>query len=112
MAHRVGALGVVIAAVWALGRVLRSGESALRGPAWALAAMIPLQAALGASVIWTHRHPEVATGHQSLGALILAASAVLTARAWAAEARAARSTRLEGKGIAGLPASPAVGGAA
>ena len=112
LAHRLGAAAVSIVAVWALARVLRSGVSALRGPAWVLAATIPMQALLGASVIWTHRHPEVATGHQSLGALILAASVVLAARAVAAKPRRVPSMSPQLAQAQRLPAPAAVGGAA
>lgn len=81
-AHRAWALVVVAASVTVMvmtGR--RVGPHALtRGPLGALAAMLLLQLALGASVIWSTRHPEIATAHQALGAALLATAFLLTLR--------------------------------
>jgi len=49
----------------------------LTTPAIAIAVMIVLQVALGASIIWSGRHSEVATAHQTLGAIVLATTALI-----------------------------------
>ena len=67
---------------WFVVRLLRDaiGQPLLLRPAVAIALMLIMQAALGASVIWSGRHSEVATAHQALGAAILATSALLLVR--------------------------------
>jgi len=49
----------------------------LKFPAAAIGIMLLLQLGLGMSIIWTGRHPEVATAHQTLGAILLATTALL-----------------------------------
>lgn len=81
-AHRVGALvatAVLIATLAVIAKRL-SEESAIRRPMMALLALLIVQAALGASVIWTGRHPEIATAHQATGAVLLATAALLAMR--------------------------------
>jgi cytochrome c oxidase assembly protein subunit 15 len=82
-AHRLGALAVTIAVGTAVWRVMRSGAgSELRRPALAAAALVVIQATLGAFIIWTQRAVPVATAHVVTGAILLAVSLVLTARSW------------------------------
>jgi len=57
----------------------------LSGPAWVLVGLLGAQILLGATMIWTVRHPpephpELATAHQVTGALILAAAFYLAVR--------------------------------
>lgn len=73
-AHRVFAI-VVAAAVIFLGvRTLRQSRShtLVRRSMFIVLALLLMQISLGASVIWTGRHPEVATAHQAMGAVLLA----------------------------------------
>ncbi len=81
-AHRVWAIVVLSVGGWFIVRLLRDaiGQPLLLRPAVAIALMLIMQAALGASVIWSGRHSEVATAHQALGAAILATSALLLVR--------------------------------
>lgn len=72
--HRVFAI-VVAAAVIFLGvRTLRRSRlhTMVRRSMLIVLALLLMQVALGASVIWTGRHPEVATAHQAMGAVLLA----------------------------------------
>ncbi len=82
LSHRLWAVVVLAMGAWlyvSLRRNLR-GERKLTGPARSLASKLVTQVALGASVIWTGRHPEVATAHQTLGAAILATAAMILFR--------------------------------
>ena len=77
--HRLWAIVVIIALDRLIKRVMRAAgsEMKLKFPAGAIGIMLLLQIALGASIIWTGRHPEVATAHQTLGAILLATAALL-----------------------------------
>lgn len=81
-AHRAGAVVVSIVLIATLVVIAKrlADESAIRRPMLALLALLIAQAALGASVIWTGRHPEVATAHQATGAILLATAALLAMR--------------------------------
>lgn len=81
-AHRVWALGVVVALLGTVAILARGfkHEPRVRRPLIVLVALTTLQIALGASVIWLRRMPDVATAHQACGALILAVTALVTYR--------------------------------
>lgn len=81
-AHRVWAVGVVIAVLAMVTILARgfSGESLIRRPLIVLVALMVVQIALGVSVIWMRKPPDVATAHQATGAVILALTALLTYR--------------------------------
>lgn len=81
-AHRCWALVVVGVSLWAMTKINRAlpGRRRLAVPMLGLAALLIAQVALGALVIWTGRHPELATAHQVTGAAILATAALLTFR--------------------------------
>ncbi len=76
--HRLWAIVAVGAVAHLIAKVLRrSTDCKLKTPSLALGLMIVLQVALGASIIWTGRHPEIATSHQTLGAIVLATTALI-----------------------------------
>jgi len=81
-AHRVWAIVVLGVAVWTAARVSQAfpAEPALQRPIVALACLLIVQVSLGVMVIWTGRHTEVATAHQTVGAAILATSVLLAIR--------------------------------
>ncbi|MDH3405021.1 MAG: hypothetical protein OEP45_15480, partial [Acidobacteriota bacterium] len=69
-------------------RVWSRGErSGLLGPALVMALLVAVQVSLGASIIWTGRAVLPNTLHVPTGAALLAASLVLTLRAWHAAVR-------------------------
>jgi cytochrome c oxidase assembly protein subunit 15 len=74
VAHRLGALAVVVA----VGRLLlcarRSNDVRFVRPARALALLVVVQAGLGASVIWTGKAVYPTTAHVATGAAILGLS--------------------------------------
>ncbi|MFI5400093.1 MAG: heme A synthase [SAR324 cluster bacterium] len=89
-AHRVGALAVLVLS-------LAAGWTAFRHPARdaplkrrvvALTALVLVQAALGASILWTQRSLAVTTLHVVNGGLVLASAALVAVRAWMLEAPA------------------------
>jgi cytochrome c oxidase assembly protein subunit 15 len=94
-AHRVGAglvAGLVIGLLW------RAGRGPLRLPVLALCALVGLQVALGAEVVWgtsanagayhslagaeALRHAAVASAHVVVGAVCLSGSLLITLAAW------------------------------
>jgi len=82
-AHRAWALVVLICAgcvVGVIGRQAKDNQSQLIGPMMTMIGLLLVQLALGAGVIWTGRHPEVATAHQATGAALLAVVTVLVIR--------------------------------
>ncbi|MCE9591813.1 MAG: COX15/CtaA family protein [Planctomycetes bacterium] len=81
-AHRVWALGVVAAIMAAVAVLARSfaAEPLIRRPLLALVMLTLVQLALGASVIWSKRTPDLATAHQATGAAILAVAALTAFR--------------------------------
>jgi heme a synthase len=80
--HRVFAIVVTLVVGWVFVQVYRraSDFKELSRPAGALAVLLLVQVALGASVIWTARHSEVTTLHQSTGALLLGTAVLLAIR--------------------------------
>ena len=79
-AHRLWAVTVVIAAFALISTLGTRGyldDPRLRWPAVMITGLLVLQLTLGAMVIWTGCHPEVATAHQTTGAIILGLTAVL-----------------------------------
>ncbi|MDH3525647.1 MAG: COX15/CtaA family protein [Acidobacteriota bacterium] len=88
LAHRLGALAVTLAVGLLVARVWSRGErSGLLGPALVMALLVAVQVSLGASIIWTGRAVLPNTLHVPTGAALLAASLVLTLRAWHAAVR-------------------------
>jgi heme a synthase len=92
-AHRVGALGVLLAVGWTAVRVLRDHRDAplLRRPALLAVGLVALQVTLGAITIWSRRAVLPTTAHLVVGASLLATCLVLALRAHhmiAAEPRA------------------------
>ncbi|MEE9211256.1 MAG: COX15/CtaA family protein [Phycisphaeraceae bacterium] len=83
-AHRVWSLVVLGVSGYLLTRLAYAfgRHRLLVGPILALAALLIVQLALGAAVIWMGRHPDVATAHQATGAAILATAALLTFRVY------------------------------
>lgn len=81
-AHRAWAAVVGLIAAWLVVAVLRRASHVrlLLSPAIAIAALLLVQVALGAAIIWTVRHPEVATAHQTIGAVTLATVFLLLLR--------------------------------
>lgn len=79
-AHRMGAIAVCIAVIFAAVCVFKKfrerGEFFL--PAVLLLALVTIQIFLGALTIWTEKQPHIATMHVAIGAATLAASLVLT----------------------------------
>ncbi len=73
-AHRALALLLALAVGGLAWRLQRDAEvsAGLRQLGWTLAAFVVLQISLGASVIWTGRHPYYTTAHVLLGAFVLA----------------------------------------
>lgn len=82
--HRVGALIVTVLVAWTVARVFRerSGESRLRHPAMALAALVLIQIALGATVVLSGKAVLPNTVHVAIGATVLATSLLVALRAW------------------------------
>ncbi len=79
--HRLGAVAVLIVAGIAIVRALRTGLPALRKPAVALLALLPVQVLLGAATIWSGREYVPATLHVAVGALVLVTSVTLAVAA-------------------------------
>ena len=83
-AHRVGAV-IIILLVVAVARVIWSRHSdrrELTRPAMALLIAVTIQATLGALVVLTLKQPIINTLHVATGAVVLAASLVLTLRTY------------------------------
>jgi len=84
--HRLWAVVVLGATVFMLVKMtpVLSRSHALRFPVIAILVLMILQVGLGASVIWSKRMPDIATAHQSVGALLLALSTLLVVRSYLA----------------------------
>ena len=81
-AHRMGAVAVLGSGV-AVTLAVIGGIPIRReivGPVLALVGLLFFQLALGATVVWSGRHPEVATLHQAIGAALLAVAVWLLIR--------------------------------
>ena len=88
-AHRVGAmvlLPVLLVGLLICVRREHPVSESLRRPAIWLLVLFAIQVLLGFAVIWSQRHPEIATGHQALGAAILGVAVLIVARASRARA--------------------------
>ncbi len=102
-AHRVGAVTVAALVVWTVARVWREArsEARLKRPAAALAGLVVIQVALGATVVLSGRAVLPNTVHVATGAMVLATSLLVTLRAWRlregkpSEAPAASAGRFE-----------------
>lgn len=68
-------------------RVVRSTPRLAR-PGWLLLALVVVQIVLGVLVVWKTKHPHITTAHVFNGAAILAAAALLAARAGRSSAAA------------------------
>jgi len=69
---------VLIWVAWALFGL--PGRPELLAPTLWLTIMIVFQVLLGAAIVWTKRDPNITTGHQAIGALILATATWLAVR--------------------------------
>lgn len=78
MAHRIGALAIVISAGWLAWRNLRAaGTSAVNSRfAIGLLGLILVQAAFGVFTVWSNKAADVATGHVMIGAICLVVSSL------------------------------------
>ena len=106
--HRVGAIVVVAAVLTTTGRVwmrMRDRTELVR-PATLLAALVGVQATLGALTVLSRLNVWVNSIHVVCGALVLATSLVLTLRAWRGRFVDTMSARLEAERT---PFSRAVG---
>ena len=83
-AHRAWAVAVSGVLVWTTYRVLRAHGTRpeLTRPSVAVLALLFVQLALGALVIWTGKAVAITTLHVVVGAMVLATSLVLTLRVW------------------------------
>jgi cytochrome c oxidase assembly protein subunit 15 len=82
MGHRLWALAV-IAHVFLLLASLKAFFTempTLAGPMRAILLLLLVQVALGILVIWTGKHPEIATAHQVVGATLLALAGLIQMR--------------------------------
>lgn len=82
--HRLFALVVTVAMAWLVIRVWRQyrHEPRFLRPAIALSCLVLLQILLGGTIVWTSRAVLPATAHVATGALLLAASWLVTLRAF------------------------------
>jgi cytochrome c oxidase assembly protein subunit 15 len=82
--HRLFALVVAVALAWLVTRVWRQYRHQPRflRPAIALSCLALLQILLGGTIVWTSRAVLPATAHVATGALLLAASWLVTLRAF------------------------------
>jgi cytochrome c oxidase assembly protein subunit 15 len=81
-AHRAFAVVVSLILAWVFVQAYRraSETAEVSRPAGVMAGLLLLQIALGASVIWSARQTEITTLHQSVGALLLGVTFLLTLR--------------------------------
>lgn len=82
--HRLGALAVLVLAVWAISQAVTRGweHSGIRVPAAVLGVLVATQITLGAFVIWTERAVVPNTVHVGVGATVLATSLILSLNSW------------------------------
>jgi heme A synthase len=81
--HRFWAIVVAVVTLICVQRVLGivPREPAFREPAIMMSLLLVMQIFLGALTVWTGRNVQVTTAHVATGALLLATSVVLSARA-------------------------------
>jgi len=82
--HRVGAFVVTVIAAVLMVRVMRGyrDDERFKRPALWLTGLLVLQIFLGGLTIWTRRAVTPTTAHVAIGAAVLAASLILTLRAY------------------------------
>jgi cytochrome c oxidase assembly protein subunit 15 len=82
--HRLGALAVAGLVAVVIVEMVRSGREdlSIRLPAFALGALVALQVALGAMIIWTGRAVGPNTLHVAVGAMVFATSVLLSLQSW------------------------------
>ena len=80
MAHRIGAVLILISVGWVSGMVRRRSRAAVAVSRLSLLwlGLILAQASLGAATIWTNKAADIATAHVAVGALSLVTGAMLT----------------------------------
>lgn len=80
MAHRIGAVLILLSVAWVAGAVhrRRSSLGGLRAISLLWLGLILVQASLGAATIWTNKAADIATAHVAVGALSLVTGAMLT----------------------------------
>jgi len=80
MAHRIGAVLILISVGWVAGVVWRRSRAAVAANRLSLLwlGLILTQASLGAATIWTNKAADIATAHVAVGALSLVTGAMLT----------------------------------
>lgn len=80
--HRLWAVAVLALAVWTLTLLTKQAKDdpAIARPSLAICFLLIAQTALGAMVIYSGRHPEVATAHQATGAAIMGCATLLVIR--------------------------------
>jgi cytochrome c oxidase assembly protein subunit 15 len=80
MAHRIGAVLILISVGWVAGVVWRRSRAAVAVNRLSLLwlGLILTQASLGAATIWTNKAADIATAHVAVGALSLVTGAMLT----------------------------------
>lgn len=79
-AHRVWAGVVIAATMFVIAKIAPANERSISFIVMAIVAVLLVQLGLGASVIWTGRHPQMATAHQMMGAVLMALVTWLTVR--------------------------------
>ena len=89
--HRLGAIVVTVAVIWLSVRVLRRHRlPGMKWPAWLLIALLTAQLALGALTVLLKKPADIASAHVAVGALVLATTFLIAARAMRLYARSAR----------------------
>ena len=81
MAHRIGAVLILVSVAWVAGMVRRQrgpAATALNRLSLLWLGLILVQASLGAATIWTNKAADIATAHVAVGALSLVTGAMLT----------------------------------
>lgn len=96
LAHRAGAVGVLVAVLWLWRRARRSGQRALSGPAAAAVALVGGQILLGGLTVVTGAAVVPTTAHVALGAAILGLC-------WFVALRTRRLLRPRASAPSGLP---------
>jgi heme a synthase len=105
--HRLGALLVTfieLGCIWAAVRWHRQDKQLSRLVV-VMAFLLAAQIALGASIVWTQRGLAITTIHVANAGLLVACTALFTARAWRLEAPRLAGNRVQQNAIAGLHAA-------
>ncbi|MEM6393071.1 MAG: COX15/CtaA family protein [Planctomycetota bacterium] len=82
--HRVGAVITLGVMLVVFGLVIRKAGDRPEAvmPTLALLMITGIQIMLGIMTVWSETHPIIASGHQAVGAVLLAVSVVVLCRAW------------------------------